>query len=99
MRDDAHVRSMVFVLVVCALWMGGCGERQQAAPVPKYTVHVGNWVGHQTYQCERYERDGLTWKLYDDKDALVGEFQIPSQGYHVLITANRKIQYWRFGDK
>ena len=64
--------------------------KKPAFKYPKYHVTVGNSVGHEGYDCERYERPAPnTYVLYDDKGQMIIEITI-SNGYYFEVQPGNK---------
>ena len=79
---------LVAIIGVCFL-ISMVPEPPPLSPLLKYTVKINNWVGKETYQCERYERDGISWILYGASGNVVAEITA-TDGYAVRATLNNR---------
>jgi len=76
------------VLIVGTIFTSNDYQRQDYKTEYNYTLRLSNWVGGSNYQFDYYKKDGETYKLYNKDSVLINEI-IPTDGYAVIITKNK----------
>jgi len=76
--------SLVFMFFLLGYMISGVSKDM---PQMKYEVKVSNHIGHETYECERYERVDNTYKLFNESDIVTNEITI-TEGYVIQISLN-----------
>jgi len=82
---------LVFALIGGLVAISGMQDPSEKVPPKKmkYQVRVSNSIGSDFFDCERYERDGNTYVLYDSLGVKTNELFI-TEGYMVRISLNEE---------
>ena len=85
--NTACILLIIFIataMLCCFIALAEKSKQQKTINQFTYEVELGNWLGHRTYHCDRFEKDGNTYTLFDKQDTVTDVITV-TEGWNIRI--------------